>query len=157
MLDFDLCLLEQVIRSSNKASKSVRFAEYDEVLPVRHRDDMAPEDFAAMYLSAEEQRASQQFVVHELATTVRGDPTHEMEESCLRGLENHCLERSQRFRATVNKLYDIVYDCQTFEEENGVQVPPEYLAQYLIQISSYCADDARERALHDEEEAATTA
>ncbi|KAG7351559.1 hypothetical protein IV203_010919 [Nitzschia inconspicua] len=152
VLDFDLDLLERVIRSS-KTPKSVRFAEYDEVLPVMHRSDITPEEFASMYLSAEEQTAAQKSALHELVASFNGEPLED-DEVCLRGLENHCLERSERFRATVNKLYDIVYDCQTFEDENGVQVPPEYLAQYLIQVSSYCADEARERALHDEEAAA---
>ncbi|KAG7351614.1 hypothetical protein IV203_010974 [Nitzschia inconspicua] len=154
VLDFDLDLLELVIRSS-KAPKTVRFAEYDEVHPTRHRSDMSCEDFAAMYLSAEEQRAAQQSALQASAVVYAGgSTTHKVEELCLRGLENHCCsERSQRFRATVNKLYDIVYDCQTFEDENGVEVPPEYLAQHLIQVSSYCADEARERALLDEEEA----
>ncbi|KAG7351617.1 hypothetical protein IV203_010977 [Nitzschia inconspicua] len=154
VLDFDLDLLERVIRSS-KAPKTVRFAEYDEVQPTRHRNDMSPEDFAAMHLSAEEQREAQQNALQALAATLHdGGTPDEIGGLCLRGLENHCCsERSQRFRATVNKLYDIVYDCQMFEDENGVEVPPEYLAQHLIQVSSYCADEARERALLDEEEA----
>ncbi|KAG7351611.1 hypothetical protein IV203_010971 [Nitzschia inconspicua] len=154
VLDFDLDLLERIIQSS-KTPKTVRFAEYDEVQPTSHRSDMSPEDFAAMYLSAEEQTAAQQNALQASAAIVYagGSTTDKVEVMCLRGLENHCCsERSQRFRATVNKLYDIVYDCQTFEDENGVQVPPEYLAQHLIQVSSYCADEARERALLDEEE-----
>jgi hypothetical protein len=163
LLDFDLSLLEEAIRhesnnnNNNNNKKVVRFAEYDEIHHVTHRNDMAAQDMDAMYLSHDEQTAAKQAAFQELsASFINNDG--EMDDDgcccCLRGLENHMAEQSQRFRETVNKLYDIVYDCQTFEDENGVQVPAEYLAQYMVEVSSYCAEEARERALRDEQEAA---
>jgi hypothetical protein len=59
----------------------------------------------------------------------------------------------KKYRQAVNKLYDIIYDCQTFEDENGVKVPEEYLAQYLVQVSGRCAKEAVARAAQDAKEA----
>lgn len=145
-------------RSSSSVKRSVRFADYDQIHPIDHRNDMTQEDMDAMYLSADEQTAAKQSAFQELVASVHGEISMEEDAAgtvCLRGLENHLLENSQRFRETVHKLYDVVYDCQTFEDENGVAVPPEYLREYMVHISSYCADEARERAMRDAQEAAS--
>jgi hypothetical protein len=150
-LDIDMNLFESALRASQ--SKSVRFAEYDHVQEITHRNDMPPEYFDAMYLSGEEQAASRQSALDDLVAITTGQLLKDDEEVCIRGLENHTLENSQRFREAVNKLYDIVYDCQTFEDENGVQVPEEFLAQYLIEVSKVCVEEAMERAAQDAQEA----
>lgn len=154
-LDFDMDLFEHALRAENGAystsqKKTVRFAEYDQVKEIIHRDDMEPEDFDALYMSAEEQASARKSALNELIAVVRGHLLEDDEEGiCIRGLENHMLENSQRFREAVNQLYDIVYDCQTFEDENGVQVPEEYLAQHMIQVSKVCQEEAYERAASD--------
>ena len=128
-LGFDMDLFEQAVAAENRAyqqveKKSVRFAEFDQVKEIPHRNDMSEADFDALYMSAEESAECRQSALNELVAVVRGQLLEDDEDGiCVRGLENHMLENSQRFREAVNKLYDIVYDCQTFEDENGVQVP----------------------------------
>ena len=158
-LGFDMALFEQAIAAENQAyeqqaTKTVRFAEYDQVKEITHRNDMSEQDFDAMYMSGEESAEARQSALNELVAVVRGQLLEDDEDGvCVRGLENHMLENSQRFREAVNKLYDIVYDCQTFEDENGVQVPEEYLAQYMIQVSESSQEEAYERAASDAFEA----
>jgi hypothetical protein len=162
LLDFDLTLLEQIVEAGDAVQQSVkmvRFAEYDEIHLVTCLNDMSPEDIADMYMSHDEQVASKQRAFDELLL-ISCKSQHEdinsllrQDSICVRGLENHMMENAHRFRERVNKLYDIVYDCQTFEEENDILVSEEFLAQQLMQVSERCAVEALKRAAWDEEEA----
>jgi hypothetical protein len=164
--DFDLYeVLEQAIEIiDTPIKKSVRFAEYDEVKEIWHRNDMTPQDFDALYMSTEEHTLIRQNALQDLCTfidaeVVDGDENDASIEQniqipvCVRGLENQLFENEQRFQEAVNMLYDIVYDCQTYEDTHGVKVSDEYLAHHLLQVSDQFSEEARQRAARDAEEA----
>jgi hypothetical protein len=152
IIKFDLQLLDAVAREE-KPKKAVTFADYDEIHEITHLKDMERRDIDAMYLSAEEQAASRSDALDELMAVMNNLESQTGEQVCIRGLENQTLENIAKFREVVEKLYDIVYECQTFEDENDVKVPEEYLAQHLIQVSEQCAVEAQVRAMQDAKEA----
>jgi hypothetical protein len=111
-----------------------------------------------LYMSYEEQVAAKHSAFDELLLVAcisqqeEGDSHLDGNSICIRGLENHMVDNAQVFRETVNRLYDIVHDCQTFEDENGVILPDDYLAQHLMQVSDRCSVEALQRAILDEQE-----
>jgi hypothetical protein len=155
--NFDLEeLLDAVVQQTKKQKKCVSFADYDEIREITHLSEMSSEDIDAMYMSGQEQAACRSSALDELMAALDDgcQLTDEQEAAvCIRGLENQNLESMQKFREVVEKLYDVVYECQTFEDENGVKVPDEYLAQYLIQISEQCSIQAQLRGMQDAKEA----
>jgi hypothetical protein len=161
LLDFDLNLLDEILIAADapkQSTKSVRFAEYDDIQLVNGRLDMSQEDMDNLYMSYEEQVAAKRSAIDELLFVAcmseqdEGDSHVDGNSICIRGLENHMLDNAQVFRVTVNRLYDIVHDCQTFEDENDVLLPDDYLAQHLKQVSDRCSVEALQRAFLDEQE-----
>jgi hypothetical protein len=157
LLDFDLNLLDEMLIAADapkQSTKSVRFAEYDDIQLVNGRLDMSQEDMDNLYMSYEEQVAAKRSAIDELLLVACMSQQDEVDGDsiCIRGLENHMLDNAQVFRETVNRLYDIVHDCQTFEDENDVLLPDDYLAQHLMQVSDRCSVEALQRAILDEQE-----
>jgi hypothetical protein len=161
LLDFDLNILDEMLLAMDahkQSTKSVRFAEYDDIQLVNCRQDMSQEDKNTLYMSYEEQVAAKRSAFDELLQVIcmsqqDGVDSHlDGDSICIRGLENHMVDNAHVFRETVNRLYDIVHDCQTFEDENGVLFPDDYLAQHLMQVSDRCSVEALHRAILDEQE-----
>jgi hypothetical protein len=161
LLDFDLNLLDEMLIAADapkQSPKRVRFAEYDDIQLVNGRLDMSQEDMVSLYMSYEEQVAAKRSAFDELLLVTCMSQQDEVDSHfdgdsiCIRGLENHMVDNAHVFRETVNRLYDIVHDCQTFEDDNGVLLPDDYLAQHLMQVSAQCSVEALQRAILDEQE-----
>lgn len=136
------------------ASKSVRFCDYDDVVEIKHIVDFSKRDVAATWWSNEDRAKFRQAALHAIHRMENDDGNASVSSSAdmsdFRGLDQHTQEYSEKSRANVDRLYDIVYEVQSFEDTEGVLVPEQVLAGYMNQVSHQTALEARARAVQDE-------
>ena len=137
--------------NKKKSKKSVHFANFDDVYEIQHINDMSTDEIDSIWMSNEEKNAVRMESLHIVNMMNQQDitPTSELEGLCLRGLDQHKSSYTKQSKETVNRLYDIVYECQTFEDMHGVQVPDDILAKYLNAVSSRCETEAHARGIRD--------
>ena len=150
---------------SKKTKKSVSFNDYDEVVEIKHISDFSKRRIAATYWSSEEREVFRLDAM-KLISDEEVEPTHlslslktgeqasksgqSVDDDDFRGLDQHTTAYSDKCRKYVDQIYDIVYECQTFEDTEGVRVPDQVLADYLWEVSQHTTRAARVRAIADE-------
>eukprot|EP00529_Nitzschia_sp_RCC80_P032200 CAMPEP_0113460886 /NCGR_PEP_ID=MMETSP0014_2-20120614/11237_1 /TAXON_ID=2857 /ORGANISM="Nitzschia sp." /LENGTH=216 /DNA_ID=CAMNT_0000352591 /DNA_START=90 /DNA_END=740 /DNA_ORIENTATION=+ /assembly_acc=CAM_ASM_000159 len=166
---------QHLVESSSKKSRrrkttnkqSVSFNDYDEVVEIKHISDFSKRRIAATYWSSEERevfRLDAMKLIHDeeiepthLSLSLKtGEQAHASEQTAggveddFRGLDQHTTTYSDKCRRNVDELYDIVYECQTFEDTEGARVPDQVLADLLWEVSQHTTRAARVRAIADE-------
>mmetsp|Transcript_5211 Transcript_5211/g.8229 ORF Transcript_5211/g.8229 Transcript_5211/m.8229 type:complete len:171 (+) Transcript_5211:56-568(+) len=143
---------ENDVATKMPLQKSVRFADFDEVVEIKHINDMTANEIADMWMSNEEHQAvrSEARSIVEMMNAQQDDSDGSaLEGLCLRGLDQHKRSYTDRSKAAIHQMYDIVDECQTFEDTHGVRVPEELLAKYLMAVSVESRAQAIARALKD--------
>jgi hypothetical protein len=132
--------------------KSVRFAYFDDVLEVRHIKDMCADEIDSVWMSDEERAAIRAESLRLVGIMNReGQASGELVGQCLRGLDQHQQSYTKKSKEALNQLYDIVSECQAFEDLHGVRVPEDLLAKYMNAVSSRSEVEARSRGMNDME------
>jgi hypothetical protein len=139
-----------IISNNRKKSKrSVHFANFDDVYEIKHINDMSKDEIDSIWMSSEEKSDVRLESIQIVNMMNSHQGTSELEGLCLRGLDQHVFSYKERSKETVNRLYDLVYECQTFEDRHGVQVPDDILAKYLQALSFHCGEEAQARGIRD--------
>jgi hypothetical protein len=137
-------------KSSSVAKKSVRFNDYDEVVEIKHVSNFSRRQIAATWWSKEERNEFRQNSLKLIRDAETDSASLTRTDDDFRGLDQHTKEYSEQCRSNVDRIYDIVYECQSFEDAQGVPVPPQVLADYLFEVSQHTVLAAQVRAIQDE-------
>jgi hypothetical protein len=136
-------------KKKTKNNRSVRFANFDDVYEIKHINDMSKDEIDSIWMSSEEKSDVRMESIQIVNMMNSHQVTFELEGVCLRGLDQHVSSYKERSKETVNRLYNLIYECQTFEDRHGVQVPDDILAKYLHFLSSRCGVEAQARGIRD--------
>jgi hypothetical protein len=141
--------------AGRRPAKNVAFSHFDEIIEIPHLNGMSVEEISKAWFSRREMADMQQRsrnILSILDQDGRQDGRM-LEGLCLRGLMQHHPFSIRKSKEMLYRLYDIVCECQTFEDTYGVPVPDELCAQHLSAVSRVSEKEARQRALLDQKDA----
>ena len=104
------------ISAKASARPSVTFSEYDEIFDIPHVDDLSDDEIDAVWFTSDdldEIKSNCKDIIVSMGDS--DDETEEIDGECTRGLDQHTREYSRQRKRIMKKLYETVYDVQSFQ------------------------------------------
>lgn len=130
--------------------KKVSFARRDNVYEIPHIDDLSDEEVDQVWMHPDDFKDIRR-ECKAIILIIEHD-SDLLEGAELRGLEHHMSKQKKQAQAMQQLLYDTVERLQKFGDESKSDIS-DMLASMCQKISKRPEADARETALHDEEDA----